>query len=60
MLAIYEGIEETIIIECNKNDKPNRKEVKDYFGPGTQRDIEDFDLKFQSGSAWIYTRLKVQ
>ena len=58
MLAVYNGIDEVIIIACDKNNKPNRKEVRDYFGPGVGRDINDYDLEMNPKSVWIRPQLK--
>lgn len=60
MLAVYNGIDEVIVIECDTNGKPNKKELKDFFGPGNDRDITDFDLKMNPKSVWIRSTLMTE
>lgn len=58
MLAVYNGIDEVIVIQRDKNNKPNRKEFKDYFGPGVGRDVEDYNLEMNPKSVHIQPMLK--
>jgi len=60
MLAVYNGIDEVIVIQCGKDNRPNRKEVKDYFGPGVGRNIEDYDMELNPKSVWIRSTLKTE
>jgi len=57
MLAVYSGIDEVIVIQCDKNNKPNRKELKENFGPGTGRDIDEYDLEMNPKSVHIQPML---
>jgi hypothetical protein len=59
MFAIYEGIDDVIIISCDKNGKPNKKEFNEYIDAGINLN-DEYDLEIVEKSCHINLRPHVE